>query len=272
MAETTAMADASSVASPSDGASLSDIATNGALLNQVVSELSQAVESLGQIVLPAVNGGTGLSSYAVGDLLFADTTTTLSKLPDVATGNALLSGGIGAPPSWGKVGLTTHVSGVLPIENGGTNRASFTPYAVICGGTTTTASLQSVASVGTAGQLLRSAGAGAIPAFTTLIITEAIGSMILAPENQDYVIGLNMPFAGTIVDFTTIATTGTCTLQVKINTTAVTGLTNAVSTSEVTTTASGSNVFAAGDDIRLTLSSNASCRNLSFMIKATRAV
>jgi hypothetical protein len=71
--------------------------------------------------LPAVSGGTGQSSYAVGDLLYASTTTALSKLADVATGNALISGGVGVAPAWGKVGLTTHVSGTLPLANGGTN-------------------------------------------------------------------------------------------------------------------------------------------------------
>jgi hypothetical protein len=72
------------------------------------------------VTLVATSGGTGQSSYAVGDLLYASTTTALSKLADVATGNALLSGGIGVAPAWGKVGLTTHVSGTLPVLNGGT--------------------------------------------------------------------------------------------------------------------------------------------------------
>ena len=74
--------------------------------------------------LKAVAGGTGQTSYAVGDILYANTTTTLAKLADVATGNALISGGVGVAPSWGKIGLTTHVSGVLPVANGGTNASS----------------------------------------------------------------------------------------------------------------------------------------------------
>ena len=65
-------------------------------------------------------GGTGLTSYTVGDIIYASGATTLSKLEDVATGNALISGGIGVAPSWGKIGLTTHVSGTLPVANGGT--------------------------------------------------------------------------------------------------------------------------------------------------------
>jgi hypothetical protein len=75
--------------------------------------------------LPVVRGGTGLASYTIGDIIFASGTTALSSLPDVATGNALISGGVGVAPSYGKIGLTTHVSGVLPIANGGTNISTY---------------------------------------------------------------------------------------------------------------------------------------------------
>jgi len=81
--------------------------------------------------LPATSGGTGQSSYVVGDLLYASTTTALSKLADVATGNALISGGVGVAPSWGKIGLTTHVSGTLGTANGGTGLSSFTANRVL---------------------------------------------------------------------------------------------------------------------------------------------
>lgn len=108
---------------------------------------ANAVQVIGWKVVPATAGGTGQTSYAVGDLLYADTTTTLAKLADVATGNALISGGVGVAPSWGKIGLTTHISGVLPVANGGTNAssASITAFNNITGysasgatGTTTT--------------------------------------------------------------------------------------------------------------------------------------
>jgi hypothetical protein len=72
----------------------------------------------------ATLGGTGQTSYAVGDLLFANSTTTLGKLADVATGNALISGGVGTAPSWGKIGLTTHVTDTLAVGNGGTGLAT----------------------------------------------------------------------------------------------------------------------------------------------------
>jgi len=70
------------------------------------------------------NGGTGLAAYAVGDLLYASASNSLSKLADVAVGNVLISGGVGVAPAWGKVGLATHVDGVLPVANGGTGTAT----------------------------------------------------------------------------------------------------------------------------------------------------
>jgi hypothetical protein len=76
--------------------------------------------------IAAAYGGTGQSSYAVGDLLYADTTTSLAKLADIVAGNALLSGGVGTAPAWGKVGLQTHIDGTLQIVNGGTGQTTAT--------------------------------------------------------------------------------------------------------------------------------------------------
>jgi hypothetical protein len=66
------------------------------------------------------NGGTNLSSYTAGDLIYASGATALSKLAAGAASTVLLSG---TTPSWGKVPLDSHVTGVLPTENGGTGHA-----------------------------------------------------------------------------------------------------------------------------------------------------
>ena len=71
-------------------------------------------------------GGTGLTSYVVGDIVYASGTAALSRLAAVATGNALISGGVGSAPSWGKIDLTSHISGTLPVANGGTGVTSST--------------------------------------------------------------------------------------------------------------------------------------------------
>jgi hypothetical protein len=97
-------------------------------------------------VIAAAYGGTGQSSYAVGDLLYADTTTSLAKLADIVSGNALLSGGVGTAPAWGKIGLQTHVDGTLQVANGGT------------GETTRQNAMDALAGAVTSGQYLRGNG------------------------------------------------------------------------------------------------------------------
>ena len=67
--------------------------------------------------LAVANGGTNITSYAVGDIIYASTTGVLSSLADIATGNALITGGVNTAPSYGKIGLSTHVSGNLPVTN-----------------------------------------------------------------------------------------------------------------------------------------------------------
>lgn len=53
--------------------------------------------------IDAAHGGTGLTTYTVGDLLYASGTATLSRLADVDTGSVLRSGGVGVAPAWGSV-------------------------------------------------------------------------------------------------------------------------------------------------------------------------
>jgi hypothetical protein len=68
------------------------------------------------------------------------------------------------------VDAVTHLSSLtlgtdLAVTEGGTGASSQTAYAVLAGGTTSTGAYQSIASVGTSGQVLTSNGAGALPTF-----------------------------------------------------------------------------------------------------------
>jgi hypothetical protein len=119
---------------------------------------ANAIQVIGWKVVPATAGGTGLTSYTTGDILYASSSTTLARLADVATGNALISGGVGVAPSWGKIGLTTHVSGTLPIANGGTNGTATPTNGGIGYGTGTA---YAFSAAGTSGNVLVSGGAGA---------------------------------------------------------------------------------------------------------------
>lgn len=91
---------------------------------------------------------------------------------DADSGSATPTGGVinllgGDGIITSATGDTVTVSMITPVtvSNGGTGRTSATAYAVICGGTTSTSAHQSVASVGTTGQVLTSNGAGALPTF-----------------------------------------------------------------------------------------------------------
>jgi len=180
-----------------NGAGTITLANTGVLsFSGGTTGLTPATATTGAVTLAgtliAVNGGTGFASYAVGDLLYANTTTTLAKLPDVATGNALISGGVNTAPLWGKIGLTTHVSGVLPIANGGTNTtATPTAYGVAYG----TGTAYAFTAAGTTKQALL-ANTGAAPTWSTL----TTGSSILYGDASggfsNVTIGTGVSFVG----------------------------------------------------------------------------
>ena len=156
--------------------------------------------------IPATQGGTGQTSYAVGDLVYASTTTALSKLADVATGNALISGGVGVAPSYGKIGLTTHVSGTLPTANGGTNLASFTTNGAVYATSTsvlTTGTLP-VASGGTG--VTTSTGTGAVMLNVNPTLTNYVESVVAIGNS-----GTTQTLALTNGTVQTVTMTGNCT-------------------------------------------------------------
>jgi hypothetical protein len=141
------------------------------------------------------NGGTGITSFGTGVAgalgqnvsgtgSIALTTSPVFTTPNLGTPSAgTLTSCTGLPLSTGITGtlgtsnggtgststtycsLTSNVTGTLPVGNGGTGATTQTAYAVLCGGTTSTDAYQSIASVGTAGQILTSNGAGALPTF-----------------------------------------------------------------------------------------------------------
>jgi hypothetical protein len=120
-----------------------------------VGALAAGSLASGFTAVSAPLGGTGQTSYTVGDILFADTSTSIAKLAGVAVGNALISGGVGAAPSYGKIGLATHVDGTLPVANGGTGATTLTANNVLLGNGTS--AVQFVAP-GTSGNVLTSNG------------------------------------------------------------------------------------------------------------------
>ena len=89
--------------------------------------------------LGAVNGGTGITGYTVGEILFANTTTTLDKLPVGSNGFLLASNGT-APayvnPSTVTVGTATSATSAVTATNLGGGAAGSIPYQTGAGATT----------------------------------------------------------------------------------------------------------------------------------------
>jgi hypothetical protein len=101
---------------------------------------------------------------------------------------------------------------------------------------------------------------------------EFISGYISVPANQDYRLIVKSPHAGTITETTTRCVSGTCTATFKVNTTALGGTANSVSSSAQSQAQSSTNTFAAGDDIVVTISSNSACIGMSFTIKYSRTL
>lgn len=76
---------------------------------------------------------------------------------------------------------TVYVTGgqQVSVADGGTGRGTATAYAVLCGGTTSTGAQQSIASVGTSGQVLTSNGPAALPTFQPPSSSDSFASQLL---------------------------------------------------------------------------------------------
>lgn len=105
----------------------------------------------------AETGLTAAGRALIDDATASDQRTTLG-LGTIATQNSNAVSITG--------GSITGITDLL-VSDGGSGVSSFSPYSVICGGTTSTGPLQSVASTGVSGQFLTSQGAGALPIWTS---------------------------------------------------------------------------------------------------------
>ncbi len=138
--------------------------------NAVNSISSLAIGSSGQLIQsagagsnPAWTTATYPATAVQGDIVYGSATNVISMLAKDTNATRYLSNtGTSNSPAWAQIGLTTGVTGILPIANGGTNASSFTNTdgVIYFDGT----SLNSTA-VGTAGQVLTSNGAGVAPTF-----------------------------------------------------------------------------------------------------------
>lgn len=127
-----------------------------------------------------VVGNTGANTLTANVILPAAHTVLISATsslggvaPSATVGIPLVSAGAAANPAFG----------TAVVAGGGTGATTFTAFSVLTGGTTATGALQSVVGLGTAGQALTSAGAGALPTWTTIEVGSAPWADQAAPFN-----------------------------------------------------------------------------------------
>lgn len=199
---------------------------------------------------------SGLAYNATTDVL----ATNISGNAATVTTNANLTGDITSTGN-----STSIASGV--IINADINASAAIDATKIADGSVTSTEFQYINTLTSNAQTQLNAKAS-----TTQTAEGAGGVIGGALSDTDYRVFLKMPHGGTITETTTRSTAGTATATFKVNTTALGGTANSVSTSEQSQSHSSTNTFAADDDIVITISSNSGCENMSFMIKYTRTL
>lgn len=127
-----------------------------------------------------MTGNTAVTFPTSGTLATTSQIPTGAALTKVDDSNVTLT--LGGSPSLALLlatSLTLGWSGQLPVDRGGSGVALATPYAVLCGGTTNTGAFQSVAGLGSTGQVLTSNGAGALPTFQSVSGSGTVNSGLI---------------------------------------------------------------------------------------------
>jgi hypothetical protein len=150
------------------------LGANGILIGEGTSAIAsmsagtagQIVQSSGAAVDPAWSTATYPGTCTQGDVVYASANNVVDVLAkDTNATRSLTNTGANNSPAWAQVALTTGVTGILPVANGGTGANTLAIHGVMIGNTT---SAVNVTAAGTAGQPLMSGGAGADPNWGTL--------------------------------------------------------------------------------------------------------
>ncbi len=138
---------------------------------------AHGVATAGAVLTDVPHGGTGFAAYAVGDLLVADTANSLAKLPDVAVNSVLLSGGVGALPTWGTVPNAALANSSVTVTGGTGLDVTGSPVSL---GGTLTLSNSGVTSLVAGANIAISSATGAITISTTGTVPSATTASNLA--------------------------------------------------------------------------------------------
>ena len=115
----------------------SELAINIADGKLFYKDPSNNVQVIAWKTTPTTAGGTGLSSYSQGDLLYYNSGTTLTALAKNTSATRYLSNtGSNNNPAWAQIDLTNGVTGTLLVGNGGTGNTTGAATAVKSNATT----------------------------------------------------------------------------------------------------------------------------------------
>jgi hypothetical protein len=179
-----------------------------------LSGLTPSTATTGAVTLAGTlgptSGGTGISSYAVGDLLFANTTTSLDRIPVGTNGYVLTSNGTapawaalpntvasfqtslsGLTPSTATSGAVT-LAGTLGATSGGTSQSTYATGDILYASATNTLSKLTA---GTNGQVLTLASgvpswASSTASGVSFVVTDFTATAGQTTFTVTYVVGL----------------------------------------------------------------------------------
>ena len=192
------------------------------------SPINVAGQTISLTTVPVSKGGTNLTTFVAGDVVYANTANTISALAVGSQYNSLVVSA-GALPSWGTIALgsANAVSGTLGSTYGGTGQSTYTlgdtlysngtnTLAKLPGQTTTTQKFLSQTGDGanSAAPVWDTISSGSITGLGTMSTQNANSVTITGGTLNNVVIGGNVANAGTFtnVNATTVtATTGSFT-------------------------------------------------------------
>lgn len=150
--------------------------------NLINFDIAESLLNVGNMTgtLAVNHGGTGLTSYTAGDILYATGSTTLATKAKGGNSTVLKVGPTGTL-DYAKLDLTADVTGVLKVENGGTGAATLAAKGVLVGNGT--AAITTITAPTAADQVLKYDGTNIV--WGTVAGT---GGGTGAPEDAQYLV------------------------------------------------------------------------------------